>query len=282
MQVVHEIPAPAGAAAAGFTTLAANYDFTQPLSAGWLGCAPFNSNAHQWYQGQWWYSAEPPCDITQVTDTAAGTKVLAIKYAPAYASAGTNGLYMSTMSHDTSKVTDFPNAYYEITYRITPTLDKSYTALWTWSQRSAKGGPGPIEWDFIETYGTWLGGYDAAIHTWAHNSGSYVWQGTNNLQVGYDPTQYHTYAGRVTSDGSTQISICSYVDGNLIKCKSVDAPVSTDFTNRNALIVGNGTCCGTGANPSGETTMYIKSIRVWSCADWQTTMCNGTVLTAGP
>jgi hypothetical protein len=41
--------APAGAQAAGFTTLAANYDFTQPLPSNWLGCSPWDGQPHQWY-----------------------------------------------------------------------------------------------------------------------------------------------------------------------------------------------------------------------------------------
>jgi hypothetical protein len=281
VNVVTPVSTPAAASVAGFNTLAGNYDFTQPLPAGWLGCAPFDSNAHQWYQGQWWYANEPPCDITQGTDPLTNAMTLVMNWQPSYASAGTGGQYMSTLSHDNNKVTDYPNAYYEITYRITPTLDKSYTALWTWTQRAAQGvGAGPIEWDFIETYGQWLAGYGATIHTWAHNADTNgVW--SNSLPSGYDPTQYHTYAGRITSDGSTQISFCSYLDGNLMKCQNVGNPISSDFTNRNALIVGNGTCCGN-VNTTGQTTMYIKSIRVWSCAKWQTEMCNGTALTAAP
>src|SRR6266851_8606107 len=43
---------PPGAVAAGFTTLAANYDFTQTLPANWLGC-PDDGLTHQWYQLDW-------------------------------------------------------------------------------------------------------------------------------------------------------------------------------------------------------------------------------------
>jgi hypothetical protein len=37
---------PAGAQAAGFTTLAANYDFTQPLPSNWLGCSPWDGQPY--------------------------------------------------------------------------------------------------------------------------------------------------------------------------------------------------------------------------------------------
>jgi hypothetical protein len=276
---------PPGAVAAGFTTLAANYDFTQPLPANWLGCAPFDGNTHQWYQGLWWYSSEPPCNITQVGDSVAASNVLDLQWLPSYAGQGTQDyLVMSTLSHDTTKVTDFPNAYYEIVYRVAPTVpdpnSSPLTAFWTWGTDSARGGSGPIEWDFIETYGSNFGAYDAGIHNHGNSDlgTQFVFQGTSSFPAGYDPTQYHTYAMRITSDGSTQMSACSYVDGTLIACANPQA-VRAEFNQRNFIIVWN----GAGGQPvTQKTDMYVKSVRVWSCANWKTTMCNGTVLTAAP
>jgi hypothetical protein len=274
---------PPGAVAAGFTTLAANYDFTQTLPVNWLGCYPYDSNPHQWYQGLWWYPDEPPCNIKQVNDSVARSNVLDLQWLPSYGTAGTGFLAMETLSHDTTKVTDFPNAYYEIVYRVTPTVANNtgapLTAFWTWGTASARGGSGPIEWDFVETYGLNFGQYDAGIHNWGNNAGlPYLWQGTSSLPSGYDPTQYHTYAGRLTSDGSTLMSACSYVDNTLIACVNPQA-AGAEFNQRNFLIVNNGM---SNATATLQTDMYVKSIRVWSCANWQTTMCNGTVLTGAP
>jgi hypothetical protein len=272
---------PPGAVAAGFTTLAANYDFTQPLPANWLGCSPYDSNAHQWYQGIWWANPQPPCNINQVSDTVAGSNVLDMTWLPSYGTAGGYGgaQAIATMSPDTTKVTDFPNAYYEIVYRVTPTVANSYTGFYTWSQAAAKGGSGPIEWDHIETYGTAVNGYDAAIHNWGNNNigSNFIWQTTSKLPAGYDPTKYHTYAGRITSDGST-MSICSYVDNVFIACQNPQA-VGAEFNQRNFLVAQIGQ--NNGSTPQ-QTDMFVKSIRVWSCANWQTSMCNGTVLTGAP
>jgi hypothetical protein len=193
-------------------------------------------------------------------------------------------MVMETLSHDGTKVTDFPNAYYEIVYRVTPTVADStndpLTIFWTWGTAAARGGPGPIEYDYIENYGANFGSYDAAIHNWGNNqNGSqYLWQGRSSLPSVYDPTHYHTYAGRLTSDGSTLVSACSYVDNNLIACKNPQA-AGAEFNQRNFLIVNNGM---SNATVTQQTDMYVKSIRVWSCANWQTTMCNGTVLTGAP
>ena len=73
--------APPGAVAAGFTTLAANYDFTQPMPAGWLGCSPDDGQTHQWYQQP---NNTFPCNIAQTTDPSTGGSVLNIQWLPSY------------------------------------------------------------------------------------------------------------------------------------------------------------------------------------------------------
>jgi hypothetical protein len=269
---------PSGAVAAGFTTLAANYDFTQPLPAGWLDCYPGDGAAHQWYQGLWWHSSEPPCgSIFQTFDSAAGSNVLDLQWLHSYGTAGTGLTTIDTLSHtNPAAVSDFPNAYYEIVYRVTPTVTPTgpSTAFWTWGSNNISG---PIEWDFIETYGNLFGGYDAGVHNWGNGEKGtqFIWQGTSSLPAGYDPTQYHSYAFRLTSDGATQMSGCSYVDGTLIRCVNPQA-IGAEFAQRNFLIVNNG------LTDAAQTDMYVKTIRVWSCAAWKTTMCNGTVLTGAP
>ena len=70
------IAVPAPAAAAGFTTLALNADFTQTLPANWLGgCAvagngsPNNisdNTGHTWYLNYWWSSTYQNCNTAKV------------------------------------------------------------------------------------------------------------------------------------------------------------------------------------------------------------------------
>lgn len=63
---------------------------------------------------------------------------------------------------------------------------------------------------------------------------------------------YHRYGALLTSDGS-----------------------AAQYLERNWLIMG----AGAGAPPAGRTyNMYNKHVRVWSCANWQNAMCNGSTL----
>jgi hypothetical protein len=280
--------APAAAVRAGFTTCAANYDFSQTLPANWLSCSPWDGNAHWWYQGQWWYTSEPPCNIAQATD--GGNTVLRLIWQAGYLANGGSGsqnaLTMSTMNHDTTRVTDFPNGYYEITYRYTPVALRSYTSFWTWTQAAAQGGGGPIEWDFVETYGQGAG-VTGAFHPWAHNGdGNYIYQNP----AGFDGTQYTIYAGRITSNGTNSIAISSYVGQEnvaggvpaYIASASVPNVQAVDLNKRNHIIVQNGVVPWETVDTPVNVTMYIKSIRVWSCLNWETTMCNGATLTTAP
>jgi hypothetical protein len=74
------------------------------------------------------------------------------------------------------------------------------------------------------------------------------------------------------------MSACAYVDNTLIACQNPQA-VGAEFNQRNFLIVWNGMG---DATLTQQTDMYVKTIRVWSCTNWQSTMCNGTVLTGAP
>jgi hypothetical protein len=272
---------PVGAQAAGFTTCAANYDFTSSAYANtstWLDCA--GATNPQWYHTIWWAAASPPCTVQIVNDSVAGSNVLDFTWLPSYGTKGgsTNGFQaMETMIHDGSIATDFPDAYIEIEYRITPVLANTYSSLYTWTRLGALGTGAIIEWDDIETYGTTRYADDAACHNWSNGSGcnGFLWHGSGPSDI----SQYHKYAMRITGDGSTAIYACSYVDGNFIGHCVNGVPNAGEFSVRNFLIVGVGSYSG---QPSGQVDMLVKSIRVWSCANWRTTMCSGTVLTGAP
>ncbi len=284
-------PPPPGATAAGFTTLAWNDDFTQSQPANWIDCFPSDGQVHRWYMGRVFYgSSATPCGSTaQVIDPLTGQLAVDVQWQASYAASVPIGFNtIETIGYaDTSKVTDFPNAYFEIVARITPAFVGNQTpplqAFWTWGTADAQapGTRSPIEQDFIEVYGANSGCCDAGIHNWGNgnNPNAFIWVGANQLPNGFDFTQYHTYAGRVTSNGSTQMFMCSYVDGNLLQSCVNSNPTAAEFNYRNYLIVNNGR--GSATFPD-TVHFYIKSIRVWSCANWQTTMCNGSVLTGAP
>src|SRR5262249_10166574 len=119
---------PAGAQAAGFTTLAVNYDFSQPQYANqsnWLGCynGSFPSSGFQWYQvGQapgLNYTPVPCSLIRQVGDSTINKSVLDIGWPQSSFVPGTHvNQLIQTQSQDTTSSTDFPpNVYIETMVR---------------------------------------------------------------------------------------------------------------------------------------------------------------------
>jgi hypothetical protein len=273
---------PPGAVAAGFSTLAFNSDFAQPFYAtqsNWLGCysptSGFPTGTYQWYQGGWNDANEPPCNANQVFDSVAGSNVLDVQWQPSYNNQySRNNIVIQTENHDTTKVADFGSAYFEAALRLTAATNPNHVpvgAFWTWGTESSRGRASPIEWDFVEFYDD-PGCCGGSIHNWGNNNdpSQSIWV----VPAGFDPTVYHTYGFRITSDGSTQIEGCGYLDGKLMGCIDAKA-TTTEFNLRNYVVIQNG---GT----TSVSDLYIKYVRVWSCANWQTTMCNGTVLTGAP
>ncbi len=119
------VPAPANQA--GFTTLAANYDFSSSFYAtqsNWLTASVTNTDntPRSWFQGTNFYGSNPPADsIAQVFDPVAGQNVMLIKWLPSYFGCCANGWALNmieTVSPDfTSSVHTWPFAYYEVEYR---------------------------------------------------------------------------------------------------------------------------------------------------------------------
>jgi hypothetical protein len=282
---------PAAARAAGFTTLAANYDFSQPLyskQSNWLDCSN-NDTTKVWHRG-WNLSNRVPCNIFQTTDPVTGDKVLDLQWLVSFSDPGdpnNNKVIMETtnLNVNPAATTDFPNAYYEVVYRVGQAKipnDHCFPlhAFWSWSTQHAQGtGEAPIEWDTVETYGECGGGkgVSGAVHNWGADFHRFIWE-TPDVPASYDPTQYHTYALRITSNGTTQTEGCGYLDSVLLGCTPAN-PRGSQYQQRNFLIINNG--AGNSTNVRNND-LYVKSIRVWSCADWKTTMCNGNVLTGAP
>ena len=111
--------------------------------------------------------------------------------------------------------------------------------------------------------------------------------GPPGLPALFDPTQYHTFGMRVTSDG-VGMEGCSYIDNVFVTCTPLPGGLTSyEATNgRNFLVLQNacdywnqpGGTCNQGMNQD----LYVQSVRVWSCATWQTTQCNTTILTGPP
>jgi hypothetical protein len=294
---------PSEAATAGFTTLAANYDFSQPLYAtqsNWLDCSGTDINpAHQWHAGIWW-STPPgqggiPCNIHQVTDPIYGNTVMNFKWLSSYDSYGNTGaanfVQMETINKNANYHTDFPvGLYIEAVYRTTLIDSRSNSSgpnsIYTWTTAAAhSSGFGPIEMDVTELYGG-RGGYsNAGVGNHGNGLGGFTYTsyGTNKLPSGYAVTRFHKYGMLETTDGTSQIWGCSYVDDILQSCRPMGTPGtppnSFDFTNRNFLIVGG----GASNTPSKSNDTYFQYIRVWTCSNPTNGMtCSGPVVTGRP
>jgi hypothetical protein len=303
--------APAAAQVAGFTTLALNSDFTKQLPANWLGgCAVagsgtpvgnFNSDdtGHTWWLNLWWSYNYQPCDTAQRADPTFGGLVLDMPWTVdnTHTAQGTviqtaSWDFVSPASGQSGRGTavSFPiNSYYEFTARMTPLTNGTYLALYTWAPEGiAAQSLSGIEWDVIESDFGNQNNFDSAVHNWGNGgSGAFLWlgHGPPGLPGGFDGSIYHTYAMRITSDG-TDVSGCSYIDGQFITCHSLPGGLSaTEASQREFLILQNacdwwnyGGQCTSGQ----QQHLYVKSVRVWSCANWQTTQCNGKVLAGAP
>jgi hypothetical protein len=308
--------APAGAQAAGFTTIALNSDFTQPMPDGWMGnCAhpgdgtPNNpqfyndDKPHMWWQNIWWSAQYEGCVIGQVTDPVYGGTVLDMPWT-VDSRAASVGTIMQSASWDyngstgAGAINSFPNnSYYEITFRITPVKPAAWGGMNTWTPEGIWQTDGAgLEQDIVELDNS-PSASNAAVHNWAANNTAFcIWGGCNGsfpTPANFDPNQYHTFGLRVTTngqpstDGST-MSTCAHIDNVFINCVSAPGGInSTEVAQRQFLIVQNacdhwnynGGCNG---NDGTLQHMYVKSVRVWSCANWQTTQCNGPVLTGAP
>jgi hypothetical protein len=280
---------PTQAAAAGFTTLAANYDFSQPSYAtqsNWLDCGGNNASLI-WHWGSPGITPVFPCNINQGSDPTTGQTVLDLRYLASYSSYGQSGnnnfLSMQTVTKGGggaggTLTASFANAYIESVYRI----DAAYSSggntsgpdgVWQWMTNNT------IELDYGEIYGSSNGFGDYGWHNWNTGGGAGVWvsydSGLNHyIPSGWGPTAYHKYGSLLTSDGATARWACAYIDDVLQGCANVGA-TSAQYNDREWLIA------WVGANNPGplvDTNLYIQYIRVWSCANWATQMCNGSAL----
>jgi hypothetical protein len=276
--------APTEATAAGFTTLAANYDFSQPFYAtqsNWLDCTNTNSSLI-WHWGSPGITPVFPCNINQRIDPSTGQTVMDLQYLASYSSYGQSGnnnyVSMQTIIRSGAAAATFPNMYLEAVYRIDSVYSSGGntsgpTGVWQWMQNHT------IELDFGELYGSSNGFGLFGWHNWETNTGAGIWvsydSGYNHyIPAGWRPTDYHKYSALLTSDGTTARWVCAYIDDVLQGCGNPGA-TSAQYTDREWLLAWVGS---NNLGPLVDTNLYIQYIRVWSCANWASQMCNGSTL----
>ncbi len=291
---------PAGAQAAGFTHCAAHYDFTSAQYSNlstWLDVCGAGSP-------QWWVTSSDgagnpaPCGAWSIT-TDGGSQVLQMHWEPGYLNSNILTTGMQTRSGG-GAVQDFPEgSYFQATYRSSvgsfgnPEGGNSpfVSAWWSWQAASAVW-----EVDFLETYAfssatgkglcgsTVVCGAGTNTHDWGGSGGSIsVANYESSGGSGYDPVIYQTIGTRITNDGSSNVAVCSYLNGGFLSCGSGSFSIPSMYSNRSFLIMYDGPQANDGYMPNVAQDIFVKDIVVFSCANWQSGQClNNPVLTTAP
>jgi hypothetical protein len=259
---------PAGAQAAGFTTLALEADFSQPFYAtqsNWLDCA--GATHPQWYRAWMGFgsSIAAPCSATsQQVDPLTGKNALQIHWQDSYynPSVLVNGAVIQTVDDSGNGLRIPPNAYFEVVARDDVPTTNGTMGLWSYTADGTS-----IEWDGIEIW-TAVNDASTCIHNNAAGIADCIWHGTPTTGA-VDFTQYHTFAWRVTSDGATAGFWCMYIDNVSQGCSNWHATAGELAGIDTTLQLLESMSCRGPAAPCNNgfgINAWIKSVRVFSCA----------------
>jgi hypothetical protein len=296
------VPAPAGGA--GFTTCALNADFSNSYyskTATWINECGATTPWRFYLQGQ--FGGSVPCNrLTIATDPTFGGTVAHFQYLQNDKATIGQNIFQLAWPGAWLTTTGFPpylpnEMYYEISFRLSPATLTAGTAwpidIWQETTRSPcgpGGGPCPPSWveiDFMEyddlgqpgSGFKWGGG----IIDWPYGNPAYgpVTVGATDLSV------YHTLRVLITSDESSAISKCTWIDATPYGCIQVhpqnvpgaDAQTTAEeyhqWNNAITFFLGQG-----GASSiSSNLDAYIQSIRLWECSGYKTTRCPGQIIT---
>lgn len=273
---------PQPAVAAGFNTLAIDFDFTQssPWSdrSRWLRCHDGSGAANPLLYQDWngfggWQM--PPCtNIAQETDPFSSlalhlhmskSDVNAMGCEPTC----NNSVLAMTLQtvNSAGNGNQLPaNSYVEVIgmpRSSDPTMHSLFGDFWSYSNDSS------VEWDGIE----WFGG-PTGFATYHNNSSGNVF--STNERNSMDQTAYHTYAWRVTSDGHSDGYFCSYLDGSPVASSPGNciswSPTSGQLTNPDTATVqfetGFAGCGNNNGNcPNSSIELWVRRLRVWTCGN---------------
>lgn len=297
---------PAAAQVAGFTICVICFDWTAASGGVWVnGTAVAGANAAQtntWLDcagagspHAWQYAkflggnrgtvaSGMPCpDIT--ADGAGNSRVLHIVMPPVPVD-NANGfeLYDSGTGQGVKVPT---NNYVEVTYWVPAFPSTAFSA------GLFLGGAGEItpaehnylEFDLFEINTPTAGGQSACTHSWADGTTAIGcnWYGSNPPNYsGYDPRSgYHVVAERTTSDGSTTLYRCMWLDSIFQNCihgtvsgNAILADKLSDARSRMETYYHPAGGPLFGRTTTTDMVTYTTSLRVWACANWQATACS--------
>jgi hypothetical protein len=297
---VGSVPTPAQTA--GFTTCAANYDFTSSSNftfggktfnfstvSTWMSCGTTSASNSQplWFQNNrsLGRSGEVACnEIAIVADplnSSTVPQVLSLSVGPG----DTAGLSIGTATQSCADNSGtnvggcwglYPttNMYVETVFRLDTTSIDNYATngsnvgFDSWSLGAFTF---QKEVDFIENFGSnyvyWMNGNNRGGGSRPLLNAAL----TSNLV--YD-SNYHTMGLLVSGSAAANlITACPYFDGHAADTECQTAPASSFAQQLGYLILWNfyNDAAGTIVRPTHPVPVYIKAVRVWSCAGWNNT-----------
>jgi hypothetical protein len=280
---------PAPAAAAGFTTLALNADFSQPAYsniATWVDGCGGPTSGYRWVYSYYSYIQGAPCgDLIMETDSSIGKQVLHFQTHPGDTTppgASYQALVLAWPDHafQASAVNWIGSQMYmEITFRIdAASLAQSTGFVIGGGDLTATNQPGNwLEPDIMEIHSNSNDGTG-----WVYGDGTIEWVNyaiSNGLfsnppgNLRLDMTAYHTIGTLFTSN-TTDFAKCYYLDGTKLGCWSFTLTNPSILPKLDQIFVwGNGAPA-----QSNNVDTYIQSINIWMCANWKTQACVGTLI----
>jgi hypothetical protein len=295
---------PAGAQAAGFTTCAANYDFTNTTAynsgnmSTWLSCPDSGNPGFQLYCVRPGSSVFPPSsDMVLVND--GGAQALQVMFTPTDQANGVGGTVLNTFSgqgNPNPTGAFFPNGTYtEYVARVTTgSLSNPAGLLMGGLFYGDPHNENWIEKDVSEFYTYNSGG---PSNGWLNNGAGILQHCVGNFncqffsppfmssvshQGSYDPTVYQTYGLRFTLDTSGNLGACSYLNGSQLPTDNLGdvSCISRTFLNgaSDSAINARLGIVMVYANPQGTTisnpiVFLYHRVTVWTCATYQTGPC---------
>jgi hypothetical protein len=289
---------PAPAAAAGFTTLAFNHDFTSAAYSDphtWLDlCGASNPVLFAGGISQSWAVS---CNEGYQMVQDGGSQVLKHIWLPSF--------WRSNLPSQSASVLETANewsvlcqcagldkgqlypffGYYEIEWRSSFTGGPG-TGNNFWAHPPVGGQCGNAEFDWIEVLrdNNDSDSQVIAFDTDANGCGKQfnaVWYPPTDPNLNW--TQYHKLGVLVTGDTTHMYWSCTYLDGVKYGCYNVPPNwISAGVAaTRGRINIMQGV--GNYANiAGGEEDVYIRSMRGWTCANWQNSDCNtGTNVVSG-
>jgi hypothetical protein len=290
---------PAPAVAAGFTDHVLSADFSQSSYSDittWVNGCGASSTPPFWWFGYWGESGQQPhqgapCSrIIMENDPSIGKQVLHLQYLSSDSAVGSNpNNQILTLTWPAPPFNGPPVNYLPIEYYMEITFRQSEAGLTQSHQINNQRfylGPsgfnspscyfGPDNFEILTNSNSdsgWVYGDCAGFGPATSDcvSTGQQWCGTPPEGLAKDLTQYHTCGTLFTSDGTTQMYMCAFVDG-VNTTNGCPGPYRPAFTaplanHQYIMINGRGTDSLDRANGSVTVNedIYIQRIDIWVC-----------------